>query len=582
MRTLNSLFLVILVSILPLLSLFHPGLPITHDGQDHVARIANFYLSLSEGNIIPRWANNLNWGYGHPILMFLYPFPSYLASVFHFLGLSLVDSVKAVFGFSYILSGLFMFLWLRNFLGKFPAITGAIIYLYAPYRFVDLYVRGAIGEHAAFIFIPAICYFLLKLNTKEKFNFVNFFGISISTAGLILSHNAISLMFLPFVVFYVFFLFLVNKSSTFFPQSIKLKWKNEERYRYSKLLGFKKVLDKNKILLGASIAGIFYGFLLSAFFWIPAFVEGKYTLRDIVTKNEALTRFVDFHDLIYGSWNFGGTGSFSTELGIIPWIFVLFLPIGVYLLYKRSKQEKNNLILLGFSALFLFVSIFLMLEISKPVWIIITTLQKFQFPWRFLSVSVFSISLISALVVYSLKNQKMQKIFFLTVLISSVLMTYNYWKAKDFLYKPESFYSGIYNSTTDTGESAPIWSVRFMEKKPTSEIEFIEGEGRITKISRTSKGRSYEIVSKDKSKIRENTLYFPGWKVLVDGKEQALEFQDPNSRGLMTFFLNNGRHKVDIEFGNTKLRTAADSVSLISFFGLVLLIIGSKRKWLKN
>src|SRR3990167_9100850 len=156
--------LLIVFSLIPLFNLLTPGLPVTHDGQDHVARIANFYLSLSEGNVIPRWANNLNWGYGHPILMFLYPLPSYLASVFHFLGLSLVDSVKAVFGFSYILSGLFMFLWLRNFLGKFPAMVGAIIYLYAPYRFVDLFVRGAIGEHVAFIFVPAICYFLLKLS----------------------------------------------------------------------------------------------------------------------------------------------------------------------------------------------------------------------------------------------------------------------------------------------------------------------------------------------------------------------------------------------------------------------------------
>lgn len=547
MKTLNSLFLVILISILPLLSLLHPGLPITHDGQDHVARIANFYASLLEGNVIPRWANNLNWGYGHPILMFLYPMPSYLASVFHFLGLSLVDSVKAVFGFSYILSGLFMFLWLRNFLGKFPAMTGAIIYLYAPYRFVDLYVRGAIGEHVAFIFVPAICYFLLKLSLDGKFNFIYFMGFTLSTAGLILSHNAISLMFLPFIAVYILYLLYINK---------------------------------NKLLFGTSVIALIYGFMLSAFFWIPAFMEGKYTLRDIVTKNEALSRFVDFRDLIYNPWNFGGTGAFSTELGIIPWIFVLLLPIGVYLLYKR-KLEKNNLIFLDLAALFLFVSIFLMLEISQPVWVAITILQKFQFPWRFLSISVFSVSIIAGYITYSIKKENYQKAVFILVLIFSIFITRDYWKAKDFLNKPESFFSGIYNSTTDTGESAPIWSVRFMEKRPKAEIEFIEGEGRISKISRTSNSRSYEIVSKDKSKIRENTLYFPGWKVFVDGKEQTSEFQDPNNRGLMTFFLNNGRHKIDIKFGNTKLRTAADSISFVSLFSLVLLIIALRKKWLR-
>src|SRR5512143_3061861 len=98
----------ILVSFIPLLWLLHPGLPVTHDGPDHVARIANFYQSLSEGNIVPRWAANLNWGYGHPILMFLYPIPSYVASVFHFMGFPYIDSTKLVLGLSFIASILWM------------------------------------------------------------------------------------------------------------------------------------------------------------------------------------------------------------------------------------------------------------------------------------------------------------------------------------------------------------------------------------------------------------------------------------------------------------------------------------------
>ena len=40
--------ILLIVSLLPLFDLFNSGLPITHDGKDHVARIANFYQSLSE------------------------------------------------------------------------------------------------------------------------------------------------------------------------------------------------------------------------------------------------------------------------------------------------------------------------------------------------------------------------------------------------------------------------------------------------------------------------------------------------------------------------------------------------------
>src|ERR1035437_4272728 len=125
MKKFLGLGIVLLLSILPLFPLLHLGLPITHDDQDHVARIANFYQSLTEGNLIPRWAANLNWGYGHPILMFLYPLPSYIASIFHFVGFSLVNSVKIVYGLGMVLSLFFMFLWLKQFVGKEPALLGA-------------------------------------------------------------------------------------------------------------------------------------------------------------------------------------------------------------------------------------------------------------------------------------------------------------------------------------------------------------------------------------------------------------------------------------------------------------------------
>jgi len=104
----------LVISLVPLIDLFRPGLFIAHDSQDHVARIANFYQNLSEGILIPRWAANLNWGYGHPILMFLYPLPSYVASLFHFLGFSFIDATKIVFGLGFLLSGITMYGWIRE------------------------------------------------------------------------------------------------------------------------------------------------------------------------------------------------------------------------------------------------------------------------------------------------------------------------------------------------------------------------------------------------------------------------------------------------------------------------------------
>ncbi|MCX8009461.1 MAG: glycosyltransferase family 39 protein, partial [Patescibacteria group bacterium] len=165
----NKLFFIVcLVSIFPLLSLLTPGLPVTHDGQDHVARIANFYQSLLEGNIVPRWANNLNWGFGHPVLMFLYPLPSYVASFFHFFGFSLIDSVKIVFALAYVVSIIAMYMFVKSEFGEESGVLAAILYGFVPYRFINLYVRGAIGEHMAFIFLPFILWGMFGLARKKR------------------------------------------------------------------------------------------------------------------------------------------------------------------------------------------------------------------------------------------------------------------------------------------------------------------------------------------------------------------------------------------------------------------------------
>ncbi|HVZ12398.1 MAG TPA: 6-pyruvoyl-tetrahydropterin synthase-related protein, partial [Patescibacteria group bacterium] len=386
----RGIILITFLSILPLLGLIHPGLPVTHDGQDHVARIANFFLSLTEGNLVPRWAENLNWGYGHPIMMFLYPLPSYMASIFHLFGLGFVDSTKIVFAVSFIFSGIFMYLWLSEFLGEIPAISGAILYNFAPYRFVDLYVRGAIGEHVAFIFPPLVAYFILKLSKKNKRHKWYIVGLALSTACLILAHNAMSLMFLPFLFVYAIYLFLLNR---------------------------------NFVFLGKSIGGIALGFLLSAFFWIPAFLEGRYTLRDIVVGDEVFKRFVDVPSLIYGPWSYGITGQFSVQVGILQWVAFLF---SIPILFIAYKKNKNIFILLCITLIYFLGSLFIMLPVSTFVWKSISIIQKFQFPWRFLSISVFSIAIIGA-VVMDYIPKKLQSILLILMLAFLAIFNRDYW-----------------------------------------------------------------------------------------------------------------------------------------------------------
>lgn len=526
---------IVFISLITLADLFKPGLPLTHDGQDHAARIANFYQNLSEGNIIPRWAGNLNWGYGHPILEFLYPLPSYLASLFHFFGFTLVDSIKLVFGTSFVLSGLAMYLFIKELLNDDKAaFFASALYIVAPYRFVDLYVRGAIGEHVAFIFPPLIFYFLLKLSKRYSLGYA--VGGAVLLAGLILSHNAITLMFLPLIFIYIFYLIFQCSSK------------------------------KNFIL--SSFCLILLGFGLSAFFWLPAFMEGKYTLRDIVTSGgEYAASFVAWKDFFDLTWSYGGSAALNKQVGIAHWVAIFSSIIATYYLY--INKNRLWIISLG-SFIILGITLFLMTSASNPIWQSITILQKFQFPWRFLSVAVFLSALLGGILVYLISN-KYKNIVLLILIAGLLLVNKDYWHAQGFLQKEESFYKGIYNGTTDTGESSPIWSVRFMEKRPISRVAIISGKGEIKELKREFTKREYKIVALEKIRILENTLYFPGWIVLVDGKRVETEFQDQNHRGLITFYVDRGEHLINITYEDTKVRKFANFVSLAS---LLIIAVG--------
>jgi len=219
---------------------------------------------------------------------------------------------------------------------------------------------------------------------------------------------------------------------------------------------------------------------------------------------------------------------------------------------------------------FLFSS-FLLLKESNIIYQSITTLQKLQFPWRFLSTVVFSSAILGAFSIYIL-NKRYQKMVLLLLVLLTLGLSFPYWKTNGYFQKGDKFFSNIYKGTTDTGESSPIWSIRFMEKSAKATIEVISGEASFEKLQRKSTYHSYQVnVLSETARVRENTLYFPNWIVLVDGKETPIEFQDPANRGIITFYVSQGKHKVELLFKDTKLRTVSNVISFTSLLTLVLL-----------
>ena len=240
-KPLSNILILLGFSTLPIISILRQGSYESGDLTINIVKLMSFYKALTDGQLIPRWAGDLNATYGYPNFIFAYPLPYYLGSFYHFLGLNFLNSLKLVLITSYITSGIAMYLWLKNHVTKEAAFFGAIFYLFAPYHLVDMHFRVDIGEMLAFVFLPLS---LSLINgVKERNAFIWKFLTGLCIAALILSHQAVSLLGIPFL------------------------------FLYSILITKKK---KMKNLLNSFFPFIL-GLLFSAYYWIPVLLEGKFT-----------------------------------------------------------------------------------------------------------------------------------------------------------------------------------------------------------------------------------------------------------------------------------------------------------------
>ena len=75
-------------------------------------------------------------------------------------------------------------------------------------------------------------------------------------------------------------------------------------------------------------------------------------------------------------------------------------------------------------------------------------------------------------------------------------------------------------------------------------------------------------IESNRAKLVFNTIYFPGWKISVDGK--SMPMQTHSSMNLISTILMQGEHKIDLRFEDTPPRLIGNLVSLITLVSLVI------------
>ena len=521
------IFLVIIFSIISSASLLHSGLPPTHDGEYHVVRFWQFDKVLRDGDFYPRWAPDLNFGLGIPLFSYIYPFPNYVASFLHTFGVSFIDAFKLNLFFAIIMAGIFFYLWSRHFFGNLGAMVGAVFYLFSPYLFVDVYIRGSVGEVWALAFFPGFLWAIteLILNGNKKF-----LPVSILFLGLVIfSHNILAFLFFPFAITYSFILILMSK---------------EKR---NKLINLIKVI---LISLG-----------LSSIFWLPAILETKYTVG--LQIYDFRTNFPDPYQLIFPSWGsgfFGGgiQNEMSVQIGLAN---LLAVAVSFFVLYKLNKKKDVKRFLVSFFILSFFLVVFLMQEVSLFAWEKIPLMNYFQFPWRFLSLAILICSFLAASIFTVFKS----KFLSLFLVIFAVFLTYNYAHPAYYLEREDSYYQTRPNFIDGTNSIGNVFNTIWIKGDFVREKDIVGDLDKNIKVDKReikstkykfniSSGRDFPLVL--------NTAYFPGWIATID-KNRVNTYANKN--GLITFNVPKGQHRVEVSFSDTPIRTLSLAISLIAF-----------------
>ena len=91
------------MSLIFVIPLFSSNFYASHDGEAIIARFGAYVKASNDGQFPLRWAGDLNFRYGSPVLIFYYPLPGIFLIPLNAIGISLENTFKIIIGFSFIL-----------------------------------------------------------------------------------------------------------------------------------------------------------------------------------------------------------------------------------------------------------------------------------------------------------------------------------------------------------------------------------------------------------------------------------------------------------------------------------------------
>lgn len=563
--------IIILIASIPLMNdyLFRG-----HDIYFHLMRIEGLAQGMETGNfpvrIQPAWYD----GYGYAVSVFYSDLFLYPVAILRLLGVSLQDAYKIYVilcnAATALVSGYsFGRIFHRREIGLF----GSYLYTLAPYRLVNLYTRGALGEYTGMIFWPLLIYSCVLLLNEERASWQLKKGaiyMGLSMAGMLQSHMLTAeiacMVLLMLVIIYC-----------------------------------KRVFHKEVILAGCGAVSVALG--LSAWFLLP-FLDymlfGQYNINSIRNNDIMIQRqgtflsqvFAVFDNAVGQSLDSGaGTaGDFTQGVGML---FMLSLFGLLFMCIRRewkdvSLREKNIAITSGITG-FLMVCMstlyFPWNFLCRICRIFRYIIVKIQFPWRFTGVAIGILTMLWCVLIIIIERKAGKKwtmAIIAAIIVISALSVGHF--TIDLFQRGERIQVHSLDemdSYVASGEEyLPVNTI--LDNLKTQELyqdEEIEVSNEIK--SGTTINIHVKNMSEQAETVELPLLYYEGYDAAgrtSDKEKIYIETKDGNNHVLGIVIPGKMECDIRIAFHEPWYWKMAEIITMLSFIALVMYIYGNKLK----
>lgn len=552
LKKILPLIIIIFLSYFSIKPLFIFGFFPIHDNTQ-VQRVFEMKQSLSDGMLPVRWVGDLGYGFGYPIFNFYAPLAYYIGAFTNLIGFNALTATKIMLGLGVILSGITMYFLAKEFWGRTGGVVSGVLYLFAPYHALNIFVRGDFSEIWAYAFIPLVFLGIYKISKQQK-SWLWIIVSALSFAAIILSHNLTAMMVTPFIIAYALILIITSSRN-----------------------------NLSSFIFHLSFF-IFLGLLLSAFYWLPALSEMKYTnvASQIGGGADFRDHFVCPSQLWESQWGFGGSvpgcaDGLSFRVGKIHLILASISLIVLLFIWNKKESGRNAIIFFIFSFL---ASIFLMLEISKSVWEAIPQMAYFQYPWRFLALTAFTVSFLGGSFII-LPKSKIISLLLGGGVIAAIIFTNAKLFSPQYItsIKSDDFISKLNLNWQTSKTSDEYMPQNFAKPKnpneiPGSKFTAENSKMKIELLRDATQQSSAKITSVQNSSVVINLAYFPSWHVYLDNSEIHYKVLNNGIRIAMP----PGEHILTVKFVETPIEKLANLLTLAGVMVLVIGIITSRKE----